>query len=452
MNPIGAAARPCSPLPWILVLFLAGASLADEPATLKWLTDEHLKLIGLARKDGLLDEALEETTLEAKVKSWADPAARTVADIAGRPWITAWDDARHRKYLAFAEKRKAMRKAAAAKIVALGNEKKTAGDAELAARAWRWALRYDPESKEAHEKLGEAFVDKQGWFPKEEADRRKKGLLPIGAEWLPAKQVEARRAKWAEAWVVAGEHFEVTSNHSLAGAQDVLARAEEMYRAVVRELHGLAEPPVTEGLMKIYYFASRADLDEHDRTAHGDRPGLKQAPGFFSNEDRIGHFFPLPPGALNSLQDIVRHEGAHQVAYWIWKAQGQPPSRPHFWAWEGFATYFESVEVRDGKVLVGSPNHLRVKQFREEFAAGKHVPLAEFVTLDQRGVSGKYPQCAALTNFFMNAGEGKYREPFVAYVKVIHEARAEAGTFETAFGKKPAEFQAEWEAWVRALK
>ncbi|MBI2921301.1 MAG: DUF1570 domain-containing protein [Planctomycetes bacterium] len=436
----------------MLYLLLAAGVSADESGTQKWLTDEHMKLLGAARKDGLLEEALEEVRIESRVKCWSDPAAKVAADVAGRPWITRWDDAQHRKYLAFAEKRKAMRKAAAAKIVALGNEKKTAGDAALAARAWRWALTYDPENKEAHEKLGEALVEKQGWFPKEEAEKRRKGLLPIGTEWLPAKQVEARRAKWAEAWVVAGEHFEVTSNHSLAGAQDVLARVEEMYRAVVRELHGLAEPPATEGLMKIYYFASRADLDEHDRTAHGDRPGLKQAPGFFSNEDRIGHFFPLPANALNSLQDIVRHEGAHQVAYWLWKAQGQPPSRPHFWAWEGFATYFESVEVRDGKVLVGSPNHLRVKQFREEFAAGKHVPLAEFVTLDQRGVSGKYGQCAALTNFFMNAGDGKHREKFVAYVKVIHEARAEAGTFETAFGKKPAEFQAEWEAWVRALK
>ncbi|KAF0246515.1 MAG: hypothetical protein FD180_620 [Planctomycetota bacterium] len=436
------------------LLASALAAFADDAATLKWISEEHGKLLMAARNDGLMEEAYGEVSMEMRASVWASPKTKSASG-AGRIWITHWDDTLHRKYLAFAEKRKKMRTAAAAKFVAIGNEVKAAGDAEKAALAWRMALRYDAASREAHERLGEVLVDKQGWYPKEEAEKRKKGLLPVGNDWVPAKEAAARHLKWAEPWVVAGEHFEVSSNHSLDGANNVLARAEEMYHALTREL---SEPgaapaaPETGGLMKIYYFASRADLDEHDRTAHGDRPGLKTAPGFFSNEDKISHFFPLPTNALNSLEDVVRHEGAHQVAYWIWTAAGAPPTLPHFWAWEGFATYFESVELKDGKVLVGSPDHLRVRQFRTDFASGKHVPLAEFVTLDQRGVSGKYPQCAALANFFMNAGDGKHREKFVAYLKVVHEAQARADTFESAFGKKPADFQAEWEAWVRGLK
>ncbi|MEK7466075.1 MAG: DUF1570 domain-containing protein [Planctomycetota bacterium] len=436
------------------LLVTAVAVSADETATLKWISDEHGKLLMAARSDGLVEEAQNEMEMDSRARVWADPTKKTISG-SGRIWITHWDDALHRKYLSFSEKRKTMRKAAAAKFVALGNEIKAAGDADKAALAWRTALKYDPASKEAHERLGEVLVEKQGWFPKEEAEKRKKGLLPVGADWVTAKEAEARHSKWAEPWVVKGDHFEVSSNHSLDGAKNVLARAEEMYHALTRELSEPGGPPLTpdtKGLMKIYYFASRADLDEHDRTAHGDRPGLKTAPGFFSNEDKVSHFFPLPANALNTLEDVVRHEGAHQVAYWIWTASGQPPALPHFWEWEGFATYFESVETKDGKVLVGNPNHLRVKTFRTEFAAGKHVPLAEFVTLDQRGVSGKYPQCAALASFFMNAGDGKHREKFLAYLKVIHEAQARADTFDGAFGKKPADFQAEWEAWLKGLK
>jgi hypothetical protein len=444
-NSGGSNLRTLFFLTWIA----GGLCAADEAATLKWVQEEHLKLVGAARADGLFEEARDEIGMSSRAKAWADPSTKVAAGVAGRLWMTRWDDAMHRKYLAFVEKRRTMRKAAASKFVTLGIEiqKNDPAKAEL---AWKMALVYDDDNRQAHERLGEALVDKQGWFTKDEAEKRKKGLLPIGNDWLPAKEVEARRSKWAEAWVVRGEHFEVTSNHSLAGAQHVLARAEEMYHAMMRELDGLAEAPQHAGPMKIYYFAARADLDEHNRTAHGDRPALKQAPGFFSNEDQVAHFFPVPSNATTTLEDVVRHEGAHQVSYFLWKAADSPQRRPHFWVWEGWGTYFESVQNRDGKIVIGNAHHARVKEAREK--AATLLPLEDFVKLDQAGVAGKYPQCAALALFFMNADDGKYREKFVEYVRIVHEARAEAATFETVFGRRPKDFQAEWTTWLRDLR
>ncbi len=135
-----------------------------------------------------------------------------------------------------------------------------------------------------------------------------------------------------------------------------------------------------------------------------------------------------------------------------WRSQGNPTARPHFWAWEGIATFFESLVVRDGKVLVGGSDHARTKRFRADYAAGTHLPLADFVLLDQAGVSGRYPQCAALASFFMTADRAAHREKFLAYLKVVHAGTAVPDTFEACFGRKPADLQAAWDAWVRDLR
>ena len=295
----------------ILACLLAAtlAASADEAATLKWLSEEHGKLQMAARNERLVEEAFIEVDMDMRAGLWAEPNTKT-APGSGRIWITHWDDSLHRKYLAFAEKRKEMRKTAAAKFVALGNEVKAAGDAEKAALAWRMALKYDAASKEAHERLGEVLVEKQGWYPREEAEKRKKGLLPVGNDWVPAKEAAARHSKWAEAWVVAGEHFEVTSNHSLDGAKNVLARAEEMFHALTRELSEPGAMPVapdTKGLMKIYYFAARADLDEHNRTAHGDRPGAQERARVFQQR---GQDQPLFSSAAQRAELARRHRAA----------------------------------------------------------------------------------------------------------------------------------------------
>lgn len=434
------------------LLFAASlACCADESASMKWLADEHAKLGAAAKKDGLAEEAVAAFTTALKAIPDHAEAGRGLKE-GRRPWVLKWDDATHAKYLAYEKGRMVVAKEAAARLVAVGDERKAAGSAKKAESAWRWALELDPDCVAAHERLGEALVEKEGWYPKEEAEKRKQGLLPVGGEWVSAKDAEARHAKWPEAWVEKGAHFEVTCNVSRDGARAVLARAEETWRAVTRELGTLIDPPKPDGLMKVSYFASRADLDEHIKAAHGGREDLKALTGFFSADDRMSHFIPNPVTAAGGLDDDVRREAARQILSYAWKPKGNPEGHVGYWAWIGLPMYFESVETRDGKVLVGNPDHVRVRTFRKEFVMGKCVTLEKLAGGNFRDVADKPTQCAAFANFLMTKDRGKYRDQFIAYARAVHEGVAEYATFKTCFRKEPKEMQAEWDAWIDGLK
>ncbi|MEK7466074.1 MAG: hypothetical protein AAB074_01555 [Planctomycetota bacterium] len=438
--------RTCA---WLMVAALAAS--ADETTTMKWLADEHAKLGAAAKKDGLAEESVAAFTTALRAMSDHAEAGRGLKE-GRRPWVLKWDDATHAKYLAFEKGRQVVARESAARLVTLGDERKAAGSAKRAEAAWRWALEQDPECQAAHDRLGEVLVEKDGWYPREEAEKRKQGLLPVGAEWVPAKDAEARHSKWAEAWVEKGAHFEVTSNVSRDVARSVLARAEDVYRAVTRDLHGLIEPPKTDGLMKLSCFATRADFNDHIKAAHGDREELRALSGYFSADDKMAHFLPTPNTATGGLDDDVRREATHQILSWVWKPKGNPEAHVGYWAWVGIALFFESVETRDGKLLTGSPDHVRVRQFRRDFVEGKHVVLAKFTGFAAREIADKPSQCAALANFFMTSGRARYREQFIAYAKAVHEGVAEFGTFQQCFRKEAKDLQAEWEAWVDGLK
>ncbi|MBI2921259.1 MAG: DUF1570 domain-containing protein [Planctomycetes bacterium] len=445
--------RSCLPALVFLGLPLALVS-AETPAAVdagavrKWLLAEHGKLAASCKADGLVEEACDEYRMMLLANPASAEAKKGLAT-AGRLWVTHWDEALHSKFKAYRADRKTLDAAAAEKFVALATRASAAKSAEAFIKR---ALEYDPDCKEAREKAGQAFVEGCGWVSKAEAEKRAQGLLPIGGQWLPAKDVVERRKKWAEAWVVKGEHFEVTSNHSLEGATDLLARAEEMYGALMREFSGVVAPPKLDAPMKIAYFATRADLDEHDRAAHPGRPYLTSWPGFFLADDKLCHICPMAPHVITTIQDTVRHEGCHQVTYFMIPAIGDYTQRPCYWVIEGLAAYFETTEVRDGKILVGSPTHLRIRTAREEMAAGKAVPLVELFRMNQSSTQPWYPQAAGVVHFFLNAADGKYHKAFCEFYRIVQEGTAGEDTFQKAFGRGPETFEKEWREWIAGLK
>ena len=435
---------------WLLAAAVVAA--ADEAATMQWLAEEHTKLGAAAKKDGLAEEAVAAFTMALRAVPDFVEADRGLK--AGRrPWVLKWDDATHAKFLAYEKGRRVVAKLAAERLVSLGDERKAAGSAKRAEAAWRWALEIDPSCPAAHERLGEGLLEEEGiYYLKAELEKRKQGLLPVGAEWLPAKEAEARHSKWAEAWVEKSAHFELTSNLSLENTRKVLARAEDLYHVLTRELSTMIEPPKTDGLMKLACFASREDLDGHIKAAHGSRDELKALAGFFSTEDKMSHFLPIPNTATGGLDDNVRREVTHQILSNVWKSKGSPEAHVGYWAWVGLSLFFEAVETRDGKLLVGSPDHVRILQFRQDFPIGKHVKLEKFTNFVVRDIVDRPAQCAALASYFMMSSRGRFRDQFIAYAKIVHEGTTEFTTFQQCFRKEAKELQAEWEAWVDGLK
>lgn len=417
------------PLAWIL---LPLAAFADDAALLRReLARERAALAERCGKEGLVEEAARELGAARR----EDPG---VGD--GRPdkpWVVSWDDARQAAFEAYAKDRDAMLRRFADRWLALGD-----------ARA---AVRLCPDHAAARDRLGEVFAG-GAWVPKADADRMLQDLLPIGGRWLPAEEVRKRRSAWAEAWEVRSERFLVRSNRSEAAAREVLALAETVFAAVHRELEGELDPPAPKKLLAVYDFATRADLLAHLESAHAGGPDHRGSAGFFSSSDGASHFAPAGDGFGLSDDDVRRHEIAHQVCDAMWPPQGMLGERPHFWAWEGIAAYFESIEVRAGKILTGARRHPRLDIARRALEAGETLPLEAYVRLDADGVKGRYNQGASLAHFFLHADGAAHREAFLKYLRVVASGKAEAGTFEAAFGKKPSEFQEAWEAWVRGAR
>ncbi len=416
----------------LLVMTLAAA--ADDAAALRRdLAKERALLGARCEKEGLVEEAAREWQAAWREDPSVPGAAEALARI-GRPWVLGWNDVLHAKFTAYAKDRDAMLDRFAARWLALGD-----------ARA---ALRLAPSCEPAHDRLGEVFAG-GAWIPKADAEKLLEDLLPLGGKWLPADEVRKRRAAWAEAWEIRGEHFAVRSNRSEAAAREVLALAESVFAAVHRELEGELDAPAPKKPFAVYDFAARADLLAHLDAVHDGGADHRASAGFFSSLDGASHFAPAGEGFGLADADVQRHEIAHQVCDAMWPPQGMLAERPHFWAWEGVAAYFESTEVRDGKVLTGSRRHPRIAIARNALDEGRTLPLDEFVLLDGDGVKGRYNQAASLVSYFLNAEGGKRREAFLKYLKVVATGKAEAGTFEKAFGCKAGAFQAGWEAWVR---
>ncbi|MBI2921302.1 MAG: hypothetical protein HYY18_09495 [Planctomycetes bacterium] len=424
---------------------------ADEAALRKAAARARAALGQAAWGDGLVEEAIREWQLALR----DDPANAEASgglSKSGKPWVLAWDEGTHAKYKAWLEKRKRAYADLAGRWAALAAGRDAAGDRDGAWAACQEAFAFDPDCAEARARLGEKKFE-GAWVPEEEAVRRGKGLLPIGGEWLPADEVRRRRSKWDEAWEVEGPHYRVRSNRSLASARGVLARAEDAHAAFSREILGVVDPPPLPKKMPVLDFATLEDLQEHCRREHGGEGAApKNVPGFFTPGEGAAHFGPLPEGSVLSRDDVVRHECTHQASDSAFPAKGWMNVRPGFWAWEGLASYFESVESRQGKILAGDPSHVRFALGAKEAREGKLKPLAQFVLTTQETLAHDYQQAAVLAHFFLHAGGGKYRERFIAYFEVVARGESDKGTFEKEFGKGPAEFEEEFSRYARELK
>lgn len=429
------------------VVLLSLPLAAGTPETA--IAEEHAKLAAEAEKQGLREEAASEARAALRLAP-EHAAAKALLEKIGPVQVIDWPDALHARYVAWSRKRATHSVGAAKKLATAGAEAQKAGNAEEGKRLLELALAEDPECAAARKALGFEKAD-VGWVTKEEAEKRKKGLLPVGAEWLPAKEATARRAKWPEAWEVRSAHFLVRTNTSEKEGAAMAARAEELIVALRRELEGETEPlPSPAKPWEIHSYASRADLDAHIDSVHAGKPFLKQMGGFFSPQDQVSHFCPPKENQISTLEDIVRHETTHHLLSDFWQASA-PQFKPGYWAWEGVACYFETIEVKDGKILTGRRSHARLVMAKDDLAKGKFRALEELAVADQNKLGSMYEQSAALAHFFMHSESGKKRARFVEYLKTIGKGAGDAGTWEKCFGKKPADMQAEFEAYVKGL-
>ena len=261
-------------------------------------------------------------------------------------------------------------------------------------------------------------------------------------------------------------HWQIVSRDREAGIE-IAKRLESLYavwqqlffecwssstrlKQAVREAKPVRPRRKKRTLNRVVMFADRAEYNEYLRAR---QPRIEITLGFYDFGDRTCYFFA---GDETSVSTQI-HEATHQLFQEV-----QTPVAPNllltnnFWAVEGVAMYMESMQWVGPAVSVGgvTANRLQYARFRalqEKF----HVPLMQLVRLgrtelqqDER-IRRIYSEAAGLSYFLMDAEDGRYREAFVKFLRLLYQNRTGSTTLSETAGQSLAQLDRDYLRWLR---
>lgn len=330
-----------------------------------------------------------------------------------------------------------------------------------------------------------------GWVPKDWVPHLDDGELPglsivndKPAQWLPAAEADELRRDFARRpWRITTPHFEIASNAPFSEVITFGRRLEDfhdLFNAWMAEVIGRDRLPLARRLRdpklqpqrtpaserhSVWYFGSKADyvatvgpLVQADVSIElGRYQPASKASGKAAVPSR-SYFYRDPEGAIESTATLY-HEVSHQLLFESAGPTKFERNSGNFWVWEGLGTYFETVQPQaDGTLSHGDRISSRFQAAIAQFVdKGPLPPLADFVALNRSqfdaepGVYAHYQQAMALALFLMQAEGGRYREPFLAYVRAAYSGKVtrRASTLESFLGTPLAELEPKLTEYLR---
>jgi hypothetical protein len=299
-----------------------------------------------------------------------------------------------------------------------------------------------------------------GWVPADWVPHLDAGQRPAPSargqkrvRWLPSDEADRLRSNWKNPWQIATEHFEVLTDVPLGEAIEFTRRLEAFYDLffalmadVVGEGLPLARRFRSPSLFadasyrphQVYYFATKDEYVEHLRSSAG--ADIDQSLGYYNpprpgKGNRAPAYFFRDTGGQLPVTATLYHEVSHQLLFETAGPNAYTRNAGNYWVFEGLGTYFETVTPQpDGSLEVGGPVGERLAAAVDSFAAGRFVPLEEFVRLDQGRfnradkIHVNYQQAMALAVFLMQYRDSAYRDAFLDYVRDAYRGRIKLGT------------------------
>lgn len=383
-----------------------------------------------------------------------------------------------------------LREEHAAKLYSLARKALRAGSASIAYRLVEDVLRINPDHAQARSVIGQReFIDPQrdddgtyvgewvsvyeaekrggrkphvrhelyGWIPRADVERYEQGLRPWRGEWISQEKEAEIRRDFRYAWEIESEHFLVRTNVSLEEGVLLSRRLETYYSWLRQNFAAFFETPKelrdrfeqayvrrrrrrTKPQMEVVYYATR---EEYQKRVRGKVPPEIETNGlywqqdstcyFFKNEQRPG-FDTLFHEATHQILDIPTRQTRHTAARALARKTGRPVQRwdlggrSGFWLIEGLACYFESFNVTEGAISVGSPDHIRVVAARQRLLRdGFYVPLGTFCRMGKDqfqhhpNVKQLYSQASGVAHFLMHYDDGRYRDDLVRLLFALYQ-------------------------------
>lgn len=312
---------------------------------------------------------------------------------------------------------------------------------------------------------GKVWSPRFGWLPQDHLERYENGERFYRGRWMTAEQESKLRTSINQGWRVESENYSVLTNDSLESGVQLSQRLERLHVVwmqlfagyvldqpeLVRRFDG--KPPRGRGIKQheVVYYRSRAEYNDALRKQ---QPKIEMTLGIYFDNERTAYFFAGDDQDLGT----VWHEATHQLFSETRPTARNVGRKHNFWAIEAVACYLESMQenLADGYVTLGNPNAGRMpaalqRLLKDDF----YVPLAELTAMGMEELQADdriariYSQSAGLATFFLEANDGKYCEPFVAYLRAIYDGRADENTLSSLTRRSYSELDLEYRQWMQ---
>lgn len=308
-----------------------------------------------------------------------------------------------------------------------------------------------------------------GWIDPADLPRYEAGKRRYRRRWVSADVDTQQHATLEQGWQVRTDHFNVTTNHSLQAGVELAAKLEQLYQVWYQlfadfaldegelrdrfELHRV--PGVRSRPFQVVFHRSQA---EYNQALLRRQPRIAETVGIYFDRQREAHFFYNDNATAEAT---LYHESVHQLFQESDRARRDPGSNDNFWAIEGVACWFESLERQmtdagDLFFTVGTPGAGRLPAARRRLLMdGYRVPLAELVALGKRDLQGRedlgplYSQMAGLASYLM--ADPERQAAMVRYLRKIYAGQGEPATLAMLTGQTYAELDASYREYLEQL-
>lgn len=377
----------------------------------------------------------------------------------------------------------------AAKLAKLAYKAADIGEAALAIRLATEAVDADPDCEPARLALGYEELNGRwvtpygarmakrglkwnatyGWIDPNDLERYQAGERRYRRRWISRELDAKHHATIENGWQVRTDHFNVTTNHSLEAGVELAAKLERLYQIWHQlfadfsiddgELRDRFDhhrvPGVRSRPFQVIYHRSQ---DEYNRALVRRQPRIAETIGIYFDHQREAHFFYS--GDIETDATLY-HESVHQLFQESDRARRDPGMENNFWAIEGIACWFESLqshEESDGEVFysLGTSTAGRLPAARQRLLVdGYRVPLADLVTFGKPDLQSRsdlgplYSQMAGLASYLM--ADDQRAAAMIAYLEQIYTDKAEPSTLAEITGRTYADLDDGYREYLQQL-
>jgi hypothetical protein len=283
------------------------------------------------------------------------------------------------------------------------------------------------------------------WIDARDEAAYRRGLISTAAGYVPFAEALPAGTPASGGFLLRTDHVALRTNLPWARALGLARVAEEHVTRLVATYGDALDLRLPADPLPVVATAGRAEFEHVLQSVVAD-PVSWQA--FYDARDGTVWVCaePASHGGLPLVADL-RHEMTHQVLDLSSQegGRGRMFQGLHFWLWEGFAVYAETLGDPPGTDVSAS----RLERFRVRLRRREATPLDRFFALPQSRFEGRhYDQASSVMRHLMEREGPAGRAAVLETLRRTLRGEAEPGELERRLGTTAAALEARWLAGV----